>query len=427
MPDFDSTDFDSTDFFTDGSVVNDPYPYFEHLRARCPVHRESHHGVVAVTGYDEAVRVYRDHETFSSCNSVTGPFPGLPAEPEGDDIGQLIEQVREQLPMSEHMVTMDPPLHTAHRALLARLLTPRRLKENEEFMWRLADRQIDEFAARGRVELLREYAQPFALLVIADLLGVPEEFHEPFRVRLGLQKVGSLVPDEAVSGNALEFLEEQFGSFVRERRREPRADVLTALATATFPDGSTPDVTDVVRVATFLFAAGQETTARLLSSVLLVLAEHPDLQALLREDRSLIPAFVEETLRLESPVKSDFRLVRRSTTLHGVDLPAGTTVMLLNGAVNRDPARFEEPDRFRIDRPNAREHLAFGRGVHACPGSPLARVEARVSVERLLDRMADIHLDEAEHGPVSDRRLSYEPTYILRGLTALHLAYTPVG
>lgn len=119
--------------------------------------------------------------------------------------------------------------------------------------------------------------------------------------------------------------------------------------------------------------------------------------------------------------------MRRSTTLHDVDLPAGTTVMLLNGAVNRDPARFEEPDRYRVDRPNAREHLAFGRGVHACPGSPLARVESRVSVERLLDRMADIHLDEAEHGPVSDRRLSYEPTYILHGLRALHLGYTPVG
>jgi cytochrome P450 len=419
--------FDEVDYFTDESLVNDPYPYFEHLRAQCPVVEVPHHGVVAVTGYDEAIEVYRNPGVYSSANSFLGPFPPLPFQPEGDDISEQLEQHRDQILLNEHMVTMDPPQHTVHRSLLRTLLTPKRLKENEEFMWRLADRQIDEFLARGKVELLTGYAQPFALLVIADLLGVPAEDHQTFRVRLGATNARSLDVDEEVAVNPLEWLEGQFTTYVEDRRRAPRADVLTQLATATFPDGSLPEVIDVVRPATFLFAAGQETTARLLGTAMLILAERPDLQQQLRRDRSRIPTFIEETLRLESPVKTDFRLVRTTTSLGGVDLPAGTPVAVLPGAVNRDPGRFECPAEFRLDRPNVREHIAFGRGVHSCPGAPLARVEARVSIERLLDRMADIHISEAEHGPADARRYSYAPTYLLRGVNALHLEYTPVS
>ncbi|KAA9150402.1 cytochrome P450 [Amycolatopsis acidicola] len=418
-------DFDQIDFFTDQTIVDDPYPYFEHLRARGPVHREPHHGVIAVTGYDEAMEVYRDNAVYSSVNSVIGPFPGLPFEPEGADISAQLENHRTDFPMHEHMVTMDPPEHGRHRELLKRLLTPKRLKENEEFMWRLADRQIDEFLGQGRFELLSDYAQPFALLVIADLLGVPEEHHDTFRARLGAQKAGSIDEDEAITGNSLGFLDAQFTAFIEDRRREPRDDVLTQLATAKFPDGSEPEVLDVVRAATFLFAAGQETTARLLSSALLILAERPDLQQRLRDDRSLVPGFVEETLRLESPVKADFRLARTTTSLGGVEIPAGTTVMIMPGAANRDPGRFGNPAEFRVERPNVREHIAFGRGVHSCPGGPLARVEARVSIERLLDRMAGLRISDAEHGPAGERRYRYEPTYILRGVNALHLEYTP--
>jgi cytochrome P450 len=144
----------------------------------------------------------------------------------------------------------------------------------------------------------------------------------------------------------------------------------------------------------------------------------------LRDDRDRIPDFVEECLRFESPVKGDFRLAREATTVGGVDIPAGTTVMVVNGAANRDPRRFEDPTEFQVDRPNAREHLTFGRGVHACPGGPLARAEARVSVERLLARLGEITISEAHHGPAGARRYEYAPTYILRGLTRLHLEFT---
>jgi cytochrome P450 len=156
------------------------------------------------------------------------------------------------------------------------------------------------------------------------------------------------------------------------------------------------------------------------------LAEHPDVQDQLRRHRELIPNFLEEVLRIESPVKTDFRLTRHSTNVGGVDIQAGTPVMLLNGAANRDPRRFECPAEFRIDRPNAEAHMAFGRGAHSCPGGPLARVEGRVSLERILDRMQDIRLSEEHHGPAGSRTFRYEPTWVLRGLSRIHLEFDPV-
>ena len=424
------TDWQTIDFFNDRSLVDDPYPYFEQLRAACPVLLLPHLGVVAVSGYDEATEVYRDTATFSSCNSVVGPFATFPVPLEGDDVSDIVDRYRDQLPMHEHMVTMDPPEHTRERALLMRLITPKRLKDNEAFMWRLADQQLDEFVADGRCEFIATFAQPFALLVVADLLGVPEEDHDRFRDFFGLSNSPGQVGPAGrrdVGDNPLSGLDEWFARYVEDRRRRPRQDVLTQLATATYPDGSTPEVTAVVRTATFLFAAGQETTARLLAAALKHLAEHPDLQDEIRANRDLIPGFIEEALRIESPVKADFRLARRSTSIAGVEVAAGTPVMLLNGAANRDPGRFECPAEFRVDRTNASAHIAFGRGAHSCPGGPLARAEGRVSLERILDRMGDIRLSEEHHGPPGARRFSYEPTWILRGLTDLHLEFTPLG
>jgi cytochrome P450 len=348
---------------------------------------------------------------------------------EGDDVTDIVAQHRDQLPMHEHMVTMDPPEHTRERALVMRLITPKRLKENEAFMWRLGDQQLDTLTADGRCEFISAYAQPFAMLVVADLLGVPETDHETFRQFFGLQR-GPGVVGAGVEGrteeNALAGLDEWFSQYIEDRRREPRQDVLTSLALATYPDGSTPPVTAVVRTATFLFAAGQETTARLLAAALKHLAEHPELQDELREHKDRIPNFIEEALRVESPVKTDFRLARRTTTVGDVEIKAGTPVMLLNGAANRDPRRFDCPHDFKIDRENALNHIAFGRGVHSCPGGPLARAEGRVSLERILDRMRDIRLSEEHHGPPDDRRFAYEKTWLLRGLTELHIEFTPV-
>lgn len=421
------SEYERIDFFRGNELVADPYPYFDWLRSQGPVYQEPQYGVYMVTGYNEAAAVYADTDTFSSCNSVTGPFPGFPVALEGhDDVSELVEQYRDQLPFSDQIITMDPPKHRDHRHLLMRQLTPKRMKENEEFVWRLADSQIDEFIDRGECEFIGEYTNPFTMFVIADLLGVPAEDHREFRDALAhrprTDAVGSTM--DTMSLNPLAWLYERFGRYIEDRRRQPRADVLTALATTTFPDGELPEVIDVVRVAANVFAAGQETTVRLLGTALQLIGDRPELQALLRERRDLIPDFVEETLRIESPVKGDFRLARRSATVGGVDIPAGATLMVLNGAANRDPNHFEGAAEFRVDRDKSREHLAFGRGPHSCPGGSLARTETRVSIERLLDRMATITVSEGHHGPPRARTYDYVPTYILRGLTHLHLEFT---
>ena len=421
------TDFEATDFFTDDAIAADPYPFYDAMRGQSPVQRESARDVMMVTGYDEAVQVLQDNGTFSSCTAVTGPFPGFPVPLAGyDDITDLIAEHRDKLPMSDQLPTFDPPMHTAHRGLLMRLITPKRLKENEAIMWKATDRLLDSFLAGGEGEFISGFAAPFSLFVIADLLGVPEEDQQTFTEGLAHRPqspgVGGI--GEEMAHTPMEFLYEQFIAYSEDRRSSPRDDVLTGLATATFPDGSMPEVIDAVRVASNLFSAGQETTVRLLSSALMVIADRPDIQQLLRSEPERIPNFIEETLRIESPIKGDFRLSKVATSVGGVDLAAGTMLMVLNGAANRDPRHFPDPSTFDIARTNARHHIAFGRGIHTCPGAPLARAEARTSIERILERTTDIRISERVHGPADDRRFTYLPTYILRGLTHLNLEFT---
>ena len=419
----DQINYETVDYFTDESLVPDPYPYFDHLRSKCPVTQATPFEVLAVTGYNEALSVYKN-PAFSSCNSVAGPFSGMPFGPgESDDVTDLIEKHRAAVPMAEHITSQDPPLHTRTRGLLSRLITPKRLKENEEFMWRLADSQLDTFIDRGRCEFLVDYAKPFSLLVIADLLGVPAEDHEEFKAVFAGETVGELGKEAPTSHNPLEWLNEKSHGYIADRRREPREDVLTELAQAKHEDGSTPDIDDVMNLSTFLFAAGTETTTKLVSSAVRFIADNPGFESMLREDRSKIPAFLEETLRMESPVKSHFRMARTSTTIGDVDVPAGTTVMLLPGACNRDERKFADPNEFRADRQNVREQIAFIRGAHSCPGAPLARAEGRISLERILDRMKDITISEEHHGPPGARRFDYEPTFIMRGLSELHITF----
>ena len=221
-------------------------------------------------------------------------------------------------------------------------------------MWVLADQALDPFLPPGEGDFIKGFASPFTLLVIADLLGVPIEDRDKFVKGIREHSGGGIggTGKEALAHSPLEFLYGTFADYVRDRRREPRDDVLTGLATAAFPDGSTPDVEDVARVASNVFSAGQETTVRLLGAALQTIGERPDIQAQLRKDRSLIPNFIEEALRIESPVKGDFRLNRVPVNVGGVDLPAGTTVMVVQAAANRDPGRWSDPLRFEYP-PNA--------------------------------------------------------------------------
>jgi len=411
-------DLATANFFRDRAVQDDPYAYFDAVRAQSPVWQEPHYGVFMVTGHDEALAVYNDSANFSSCNVVSGPFVRFPEPLEGDDVTGIIERHRDELPFSDQLPSFDPPRHTEHRALMMLLLTPGRLRANEAFMEQLADRLLDELVEAGRCEFITSYAAPFTLRVVADLEGVPESDHGLFSDRL--TKLS-----EDLAHKPLEFLYEQFTTYIEDRRLSPRDDIMTAMATATFPDGSTPDVKDVALLAANLFTGGQETTVRLLSFALRMLAERPDIQEQLRSDRERIPNFIEETLRFESPLRAQFRMAKVRTKVSGVDIPAGSTMMLLPGAANRDPQLFENPAEFDVDRSNARYHVAFGHGIHHCAGAHLARAEGRVTINRLLDRTSSITISEDAHGPAGARRYEYLPTYFLRGLATLELELAP--
>lgn len=411
------------DFFMDLSLVDDPYPYFEALRAEGPVTWLPSRNVVAVTGFEEALAVHLDTEHLSAVVSVTGPIPPLPFVPEGDDITAQIEANRPTMPFGEDVLTLDQPRHTPLRSLMMRLFTPRRLKEMEAAIAGLVDQLIDEFEGKGHCELIGEYATPFATLAIADLLGVPSEDRAQFRNVSGASpsQVGENGAREFV--NPMDFRRDKFRAYVAARRQTPQGDILGDLAGATYPDGSVPPVDDVVRVATLLFGAGQDTTATLLGNALRILGERADLQAILRENPAQIPDFLEEVLRFSGPVKSTFRLVRKPFSLGGIHLPVGTTIMITSAAVNRDPRKFASPREFCLGRPGAREHLAFGRGIHTCPGAALARTEARISLERLLARLGEITIDADHHGAPGERHYAYAPTYVFRALKQLHLRF----
>jgi cytochrome P450 len=405
------------DFFTDPELLQDPTPWYAALRERGPVWREPHRGVVVLSGIEEILKVYADHERFSAIVATLGPLVPLPERETGEGWKEVIERRRAEIPMSDMLPSLDPPRHTRERALAGKLFTPNRLRENEAFMETLADELIDEFVERGEIEFNAAYARPFTLLVIADLLGVPREDHPQFRRWLGGTQ-GNVGNPRGEHGGDQIFakLAPCFTRYIEDRRAEPGEDVMSRLAHVRYPDGALPEVADVVRLATIFFAAGQETTARLLAAGMRVLAEQPALADALRSDPSGIPNFVEECLRLEGPIKSTFRLALEDTKIGDLEIPAGTVVMGSVGAANRDPRLFDDPDRFDPKRRNARRNIAFGHGEHFCPGASLARAEACLSFERLLTRLEDLELPDPG-------ALRYAETFIIRGLEALPLRF----
>ena len=416
------TDFAKSDIFNDFDLIPNPHPYFEYLRAQGPVARLPVYNVVAVTGYDEGVAVYTDHENFSSIVTAKGPLPPLPFTPDGDDIADQIAKHRPDMPYGSMLVAMDQPEHTRTRMLLMGLLTKKRFRENEEFMDGLADRLIDAFVDRKKIEVIADYSHPFATLTIADLLGMPEEAHETILPLLGTLP-GRVGGDDDDSSNPLAQVGMLFYQYIEDRRQNPGSDVMSVLANTTYRDGTLPDLVDITSLAALLFGAGQDTTVRLIAAMMMTLGEHPELQERIRADRSLIANFVEEVLRLDGPTKAVFRLAKRRVNVGEIEVAPGTIVMLIQSAMNRDPRKFKDPYTFDVERKKARENISFGRGIHVCVGAPLARVEASLTMNKLLDRIRDIRIDETVHGPASLRRYEYEPNYTQRALKNVHVTF----
>jgi cytochrome P450 len=417
------------DYFTDHGILKDPYAYFEAIRAKGPIYQIPSSGLVVVTGFDEILEVLKNTHDFSSVIAPSGPAAPLPFQPQGSDITPQIEAHRTDIVGGDLVVAYDDQQHNFSRSLLTRLFTPSRLRANEQFMAEYSDQLVKEAVADGGCELIKQIATPFVTMVIADLLGVPAADRQIFMdaIEAG-PPPGSLDSGDLMAQHQpLVVMGTYFAGYVQERRQDPRPDILSELANATYPDGSMPEALEIVRLATFLFGAGQDTSAKLLGNTMKFIVDEPGLQARLRENPSLIPQLLEEVLRLEGSAKMTARLARKDTRIGELHVPAGTRVMLALSAANRDPRRWENPQALVLDRPKIKEHLAFGRGAHVCAGAPLARAEVRIILEKFLEHTSHIDLVEEKHGPRENRNFDYEASFIIRGLSELQIRLTPVA
>lgn len=416
------------DFFSDPTIIDDPKGYFDMMRAKCPVAREPYQNTLMVTGYDAAIEVLRrSDDTFSAAVAVVGPIPPLPFVPEGDDIREQLDAHRQEMPWGSHLNCFDGQKHADYRALMMSLLTPQRVRANEEYLYGLADRLIDGFVDQGYCNIVPDFAHAATTYAISDIMGIPVED----RAEL-LELIGA--PPSQLDGDAVHkigpdpliFLKPRIDQYLRDRQANPGTDLMSELANARLKDGTAPDFEVLSCLARFLFGAGQDTTSRLIAMGVKILAEDQELQRRLRREPDLIANFIEEVLRFDAPVKVVYRLAQQSTTIAGIDVPAGTILTVCLTAASNDPAHFENPQEFNIDRPGMRmrEHMAFSKGKHACLGAPLGRLESRVAIERLLARTADIRISEEHHGPPEARHYRFEPTYSFRSLSDLHVTFT---
>ncbi|MCB2078249.1 MAG: cytochrome P450 [Novosphingobium sp.] len=412
------TNLARADVFTDASVAQTPYDYLEALRVNGPITPLGFRNVIAVTGYDEGVAIYKDDIHFSAINTVTGPFLPLEYDP-ARSIDEQIEECRAANPYLGMIMSEDEAAHARSKTILNGIITPARLKANEEYMYELADEIIDEIIDRDIFNVVADLGAPFAQLTVADLMGIPKEDNEMVRSLTAdpSQLPGNVGGTFDMGTNPLARMGMAFYGYIAERRANPRDDVLTRMAQQRFDDGTLPSIEEVVGLATFLFGAGQDTTVQLFAAMLRQLSDEPELADRLRAEPARIADFVDETLRLFGTSKATFRYVRQPVTIGGFDFEPGQHVMLHTLGMNRDPRRFEDPARFDIDRKNGRTHVAFGRGLHACAGAPLARAEGRIAIERLLVRMKNIRISDARHGPKGARNFTFLPNYSLLGVT----------
>ena len=305
-------------------------------------------------------------------------------------------------------------------------MTYKRLKQNEDYLAGLADRLIDKFIGDGACNIVPQYGHATTTYAISDLLGIPEADRPVLLEAIGATP--SQLDGDApikVGPDPLIALKPMFDGYLRERIANPTGDLMSELLGSRFRDGSPVPFETVSNLARFLFGAGQDTTSHLISMSVRYLCEMPDVQQRVRADPARIPDFIEEVLRFDPPVKVAYRLALRDTEIAGVEVPAGSVMTASLVGAGRDPAHFAEPERFDIDRPHARDHLAFTKGLHACPGAPLGRMEARIALERLLARTGEMHLSEAHHGPEGARQYRFQPTYSFRSLADLHTEFTP--
>ena len=380
-------------------MAQDPYPFYADLRARDPVHRSRLVNAWVLSRHADIDTVLRDHRRFAN-------------DPRK---GTLSREQRAKLPPDEEfsMIFLDPPDHKRLRALVNKAFTPKAVNALEPHIRSLLGALLDNVDDPAGFDLMQTVAQPLPVIVIAEMLGVPPEDRAQFKVWSD-QRARMLEPllsprERAAAGTAGQTLDAYFRPIIKDRRTAPQGDIVSALAQAE-EEGDRLTEREVLNMLRLLLIAGNETTTNLIGNGMLVLLRHPDQIQRLRDDPSLIPAAVEELLRFDSPVQTDFRRVLEDCELGGFPLRKRDNLVLLLGSANRDPAAFDNPDRFDISRDD-RTHLSFGRGIHHCIGAPLARLEGRIVLETLLERFSSISLLE--------ERPRFRNSIVLRGLETL--------
>lgn len=381
------------------AVVDDPYPFYDQVRAVAPVWRVPGTSVVLVTSFASVSEAVNRPQDFSS------------------NLGGLIHRGADGLPAlipfggdeTDVLATADPPVHTVHRGAVFPELVARRMAELRPEVDELALSFLVPALDRGRFDVMDAVANAVPIRVVSRLVGWQDEDPDVLlaaafdstkilRATRPLDEVeAAMVRTAAVGG----WIAEQ----LRGALDHPCEGLLGVLAEAV--DRGELQFSDGLVILHTLLSAGGESTTGLLGNAVYLLAGDPALQATLRADPDLLTPFIEEVLRVESPFRQHMRQVRHDTELQGVEIPAGSIVLLMWGAANRDPAEYDHPDEIRLDRPSPRHHVGFGRGIHLCVGAPLARLEADVVLRRLLELTSGIRLDP-------DRPVAREDSLMIR-------------
>ena len=375
----------------DVAINADPYPVFRRLRDEAPLYYNERHDFFALSRYADVERGFRDRETLISGR------------------GAILELIKAGIDIPPGtLIFEDPPSHTIHRSLLARAFTPQKVAELEPRIRQYCSEALDPLVGAGRFDLVRDFGAQMPMRVIGMLLGIPERDQEAIRDQVDANlrtEAGKPMRQSGafVAGN-------MFGDYIDWRAGHPSDDIMTELLHAEFVDesGLRRRLTraELLTYVSVVAGAGNETTTRLIGWAGKVLSEHPAQRRELVADRSLLNNAIEEVLRFEPPAPHVGRYVTRETAVEGGVVPAGSAVLLLVGAANRDERRFADGDAFDIHR-KAVSHLTFGYGAHFCLGAGLARLEGRVALDELLNRFPEWEVD------LTNAKLS--PTSTVRG------------
>jgi cytochrome P450 len=365
----------------DFDIDSDPYPVWRRLRDEQPLYFNERYDFYALSRFEDVDRCSRDWETYISSK------------------GTLLELIKSGMELPPGSIIFeDPPAHHLHRRLLSRVFTPRNINGLEPKIREFCARSLDPLVEKGGFDFIADLGAQMPMRTIGMLLGIPEQDQEAIRDRIddGLRLTEGGMPDvDAAYADGMSA-GEGFAEYIDWRADHPSDDLMTELLHAEFEDetGTVRRLTreEVLGYVNLLAAAGNETTTRLIGWTGKVLADHPDERRRLVEDRSLVPNAIEELLRYESPSPVQARYVTKDVEHHGRPVPAGSAILLLTAAANRDERRFPDADRFDVNR-KIDHHLAFGYGIHFCLGSALARLEGRIALDEVLQRFPTWHVD----------------------------------